>query len=171
MRACGAAASMNTHHLFLCDNTAVTLSFDGVRAKSWRLLVQIRRFASFAMSKLSELNLVRHAEIGLQTSSRTFRHQHKHELVICIPVTFFQMKRTQERRRWADKNTFGETIVFSHGPTPCHFTDQCDRPDRSCFIDEGSHVPLPYVAVAPNKCAQSVPILDENTESWDIRNK
>ena len=49
-RVCGVAASMNTHHLFLCANMAVNMSFDRFRARSWRLLVQIRRFASFAMS-------------------------------------------------------------------------------------------------------------------------
>ena len=48
-KVCGAAASMNTHHLFLCDNMAVTLSFDCFRAVSKRLSVQVRRFASLAM--------------------------------------------------------------------------------------------------------------------------
>ena len=40
---------MNTHHIFLCDNMAVALCFDRFRARSWRLLVQIRRFASLAL--------------------------------------------------------------------------------------------------------------------------
>ena len=33
-RVCGAAASMNTRHLILCDNMAATLSFDRFRARS-----------------------------------------------------------------------------------------------------------------------------------------
>ena len=89
-RVCGAVASMNCHHLFLCDNMAVTLSFDRFRAKSWMLFMLIRRFASFIMSMgirphvrwvRSELNPAdaRQGETRLRTSSPTFRHQHSHK--------------------------------------------------------------------------------------------